>query len=412
MTGGADARRRSRPPRETLSAAEARRVALVAQGFGRARPATPAGRNRIADLVRRLGLLQIDSVNALVRAHYLPALSRLGAYPADHLDHLAYGRKPRRLFEYWGHEASLLPVELHPLLRWRMARAADGEGMYGELGRFARERRPFIEGVLAEVAGRGPLRAQDLSGGERGQGSWWGWSDGKRALECLFWAGRVTTAERRGFERVYDLPERVLPARVLDLPTPDPAEAQRELLRIAARACGIATEPDLRDYFRLPLADTRARLAELVEAGDLRPVRVTGWDGPAYLSAEAALPRRVAAQALLSPFDSLIWMRPRTERLFDFHYRLALYTPAHKRVHGYYVLPFLLGDRLVGRVDLRADRKAGTLKVLAAYGEPGVDRATVAVALAAELHMMRGWLGLEHLEIARRGDLAQALRSA
>ncbi|PWC34098.1 winged helix-turn-helix domain-containing protein [Azospirillum sp. TSO35-2] len=401
------------PRPETLSLRDARRVAIAAQGF----PASPLSASDPAAvearharrLIGRLGLVQIDSVNVLVRSHYLPLFSRLGPYEAALLDRLAYGGKRRALFEYWGHEASLIPVEQQPLFRWRMERAERGDGIYGELARFAAERRPYIDGVLAEVAERGPLGASELSEAGRGAGGWWGWSDGKRALEFLFWAGRVTTAGRRGFERLYDLPDRVLPAAVLAAPTPDAAEAQRALLRIAARAHGVATERDLRDYHRLDVADARLRLAELVEAGELLPVAVEGWDRTAYVLPDLRVPRKLAAQALLSPFDSLIWERQRTERLFGARIRLEIYTPAHKREHGYYVLPFLMGERIAARVDLKSDRKAGALLVQAAHGEPGADPAAVAPALAAELQRMAGWLGLARVAVNGAGDLAPAV---
>ncbi|HEX6011779.1 MAG TPA: crosslink repair DNA glycosylase YcaQ family protein [Geminicoccaceae bacterium] len=394
---------------EALSAAAARRIALAAQGFGRPRPATPPDVAQLRRLAERLGLIQIDSVSVLVRSHYLPLFSRFGPYRRELLDELAYAGRRRRLFEYWGHEASLIPVVSQPLLRWRMARAAAGQGIYGGLARFAAERREFVAAVLAQVRDRGPLTAAQLDGAVPGAGGWWGWSDGKLALEFLFWAGEVTTAARRGFERLYDVPERVLPRAVLAAPTPSPADAQRTLLRQASRALGVATARDLRDYFRLEAADVPARLAELAEAGELLPVVVNGWAQPAYLDRDARLPRRVEAQALLSPFDSLVWERARTERLFGFRYRLEIYTPAHKRAHGYYVLPFLLGDRLVARVDLKTDRQSGCLRVLAAHGEPGVDERAVADPLHDELRLMAGWLGLERIAVGERGDLARAL---
>ena len=388
--------------RETLSAAAARRVALAAQGFAGSRPAAPAGRSALLRQIERLGLLQIDSVSAVVRSHYLPLFSRLGPYPREQLDGFAYAGRRRRLFEYWGHEASLLPVTAQPLLRWRMERARAGQGIYEGIARFARERRGFVDAVLAEVRARGPLAAGDLAQGGRGEGGWWGWSDGKLALEFLFWAGLVTTGTRRGFERVYDLPERALPRTVLEAPTPSAAEAQRELLRRAARALGVATTRDLRDYFRLGAADVPARIAELVEAGELLPVAVEGWPQPAWLDPAARLPRRILARALLSPFDSLVWERERAERLFGFRYRLELYTPAHKRIHGYYVLPFLLGDRLVARVDLRSDRKEGCLLVVAIHVEAGVEERMVAGPLAEELRLLADWLGLDSVH-ARPG---------
>lgn len=361
--------------------------------------------------VARLGAVQIDSVNVLVRAHYLPLFSRLGPYDRGLLNRAAYAGRRRTLFEYWGHEASLLPVPLYPLFRWRMERAERGEEMYGGLARWARRRRAFIDAVLAEVAERGPLSASELSDGGPSRGPWWGWSDGKAALEFLFWAGRVTTATRRGFERVYDLTERVLPPAALAAPAPRADEAQRALLRLAARALGVATEKDLRDYFRLEVADARGRVRELVEAGDLVPVRVEGWTQPAYLDPAARAPRAVEARALLAPFDPLIWERQRTERLFGFRYRLEIYTPAHLRAHGYYVLPFLLGDRLVARVDLKADRERSALRVLSSRAEPGVDPPAVAPALVEELRAMASWLGLERVAVAPRGNLARELRS-
>jgi uncharacterized protein YcaQ len=354
----------------------------------------------------RLGLVQIDSVSAVVRSHYLPLFSRLGPYPRDELDQLAYAGRRRRLFEYWGHEASLLPVEAQPLFRWRMARARAGQGIYGGIARFARERAAFVEAVLQEVRRRGPLAAGELAQGGRGEGGWWGWSDGKLALEFLFWAGLLTTGTRRGFERVYDLSERALPRAVLAAPTPEPEAAQRELLRCAARALGVATARDLRDYFRLDAADVPARLAELAEAGELLPIAIEGWAQPAWLDPAARLPRRIEAQALLSPFDSLVWERERNERLFGFRYRLEIYTPAHKRIHGYYVLPFLLDDRLVARVDLRSDRKAGCLRVLAAHFEPSVHHLAVLEPLARELRLLAVWLGLERVVWSEGGEPA------
>jgi uncharacterized protein len=400
------------PRPEGLPLSAARRIALAAQGFGAERP-SDVGVARLRAALRRMALVQIDSVNVLARSHYLPFFSRLGGYDRALLDRSAWGRRAhRRLFEYWGHEASLLPVELHPLLRWRMARAECGEGVYRSLAGFARERRAFIDEVAGEVARRGPLSASDLQAARPGKGPWWGWSDGKMALEWLFWAGRVTTATRRsaGFERVYDLPERVLPSAILKAPAPPEAEAQRELLSLAARALGIATESDLRDYFRLPPVETKARLRELVESGRLVMAAVEGWERPAFLDPAARAPRRIGAAALLSPFDSLIWERARAERLFGFHYRIEIYTPAARRRYGYYVLPFLLGERLVGRVDLKADRPGRRLVVQAAFAEPGTDAPLAAAALLGELQALARWLGLGEIYVAARGDLAAALR--
>jgi uncharacterized protein YcaQ len=393
--------------RARVSAAEARRIALAAQGFGRPRPASPPGARTMLATVERLGVVQIDSVNVLSRAHYLPLFSRLGPYDRDRLDQAAW-RAPRRLFEYWGHEASLLPVAQQPLLRWRMDRAA--HDAWGGMRRIQRERPDLVARVLEDVRANGPISASELAADERPRkaGPWWDWSDVKRAVELLFWSGQVTSARRRGFERLYDVPERVLPRAILDAPTPSEEDAQRELVRIAARACGIAAERDLRDYFRLPAAAAKARVAELVEAGELLAVAVEGWRTPALLDPGARVPRRVDARALLGPFDSLVWERARVERLFGFRFRLEIYVPAPKRVHGYYVLPFLLGDRLVARVDLKADRAAGTLLVQAAWAEPGAPGETAA-ELHEELVTLAGWLGLERVQVNGRGDLAPAL---
>ncbi len=406
-----------------LSAAQARRIALAAQGFAQPCPTGRITARHIRGVIDRIGLLQLDSVNVLSRSHYLPLYSRLGPYPTELIDRLATHAGPgprtlprvdpdkRELFEYWGHEASLLPVALHPLLRWRMARA--DEEAWGSMRRLSRERPELIRTVLDLVAERGPLRAAQtgLARPPR-RGEMWDWHEGKVALEYLFYAGRLAAAGRKNFERHYDLAERVLPAFIRQSRTPSPQDAQRELVRISARCLGVATEPDLGDYFRLPRAASKARVAELLEGGELEAVEVEGWETPAYLSPGARRPRRIRARALLSPFDSLIWSRPRTERLFGFRYRLEIYTPAAKRVHGYYVLPFLLGEQLVARVDLKADRRAATLRVLGATGEPGQDEGPLAVELAAELRSLRGWLGLEHLSVTARGSLGQALREA
>ena len=397
-----------RRPVERLTVTQARRAALAAQGFTDRRPSGTPDARALRRVVGRVGLFQIDSVNVLVRSHYLPLFSRVGPYPSALLERAAW-RAPRTLFEYWGHEASLLPVTTQPLLRWRMAKAA--QESWGGMQRVAQERPEFVASVLAEVRARGPLTAGEMEHERpRRAGPWWDWDDLKRALEFLFWAGEVTSAGRRGFERLYDVPERVLPAQVLATPTPEPAAAQRELVRIAARATGVATEKDLRDYFRLGVADARARVGELVEAGELVPVEVQGWRQQAYAVPDLLVPRRVAARALLTPFDSLIWERARTERLFGFVYRIEIYVPAPQRVHGYYVLPFLLGDRLVARVDLKSDRTSGMLLVQAAYAEPGAPPQT-GEELAAELRLLAGWLGLGDVVVGDRGDLSAGLRA-
>jgi hypothetical protein len=380
--------------RDTLSLASARRIVLAAQGFGAPRPPAP-GPADLRRTIARLNLHQIDSVNVLSRAHYLPAFSRLGPYDTALLDRAAWGRKSeRRLFEYWAHEASLLPLALHPFLRWRMDQADRGDKGWTSLRAFAGERRHEAEAVLDRIRRHGPMAASDFEHGKSRTG-WWEWGDTKQALEWLFWAGHITTATRRGsFERVYDLPERVIPKSVLALPTPDPGEAQRQLIALSARALGIATETDLRDYFRLKPGEARRAIETLVEEGTLLPVQVEGWRHRAYLHAEARRPRRIETQALLAPFDPLIWERARTERLFDFRYRIEIYTPADKRVHGYYVLPFLMDEALVGRVDLKADRQAGRLIARKITLEPDAPPET-GERLAAELAAMARWLGLE-----------------
>ncbi len=403
------------PHPSKLSLAAARRIALAAQGFGRPRPARPPSATRIAKLVEQLGVLQLDSVNVFLRAHYMPVFSRLGPYDRARLDRIAghgEGRIDRRLVEYWAHEASLIPLELHPLLRWRMADVE--REAWGSIWRVMHEQPELVAETFELVARQGPIRARD-TGAVRAPprpGHMWNWHEGKVALELLFFTGRVAAARRINFERLYDTAERVIPAEIRERPTPAPDDAQRELVRIAARALGVATEPDLGDYFRLPRGDSKARVAELVDAGELIPVEVDGWSAPAYLWPDARRPRKVHARALLSPFDSLIWFRPRTERLFGFRYRIEIYTPAAKRVHGYYVLPFLLGEALVARVDLKSDRARGALLVQGAFAEPGVDADRIAGELAEELRAVSGWLGLGEVLVTPRGDLASALAAA
>lgn len=374
----------------------ARRIALAAQGFGAKRPDLP-GAGHLRRNLNRLALHQIDSVNVLARAHYLPAFSRLGAYDRADLDALAWGgRRRRALFEYWAHEASLLPFDLHPLLRWRMAQADRGAAGWRPMRAYATERRTEAMALLDRIRGEGPLAASDF-GAHKGQSGWWEWSDTKRALEWLFWAGHITTATRRGsFERVYDLTERVIPAEVLAQPTPTDAAAHRALIERAAVAHGIATERELRDYFRQSPEEARPAIKALAEDGVLIPVEVPGWRH-AWLHRDARHPRRIEAQALLAPFDPLIWERDRTERLFGFRYRIEIYVPAPARLHGYYVLPFLLDDRLVARVDLKADRQACRLIARATYFEPDApDHAPE--ALHGALARMADWLGLDGVD--------------
>ncbi|CAN5566704.1 winged helix-turn-helix domain-containing protein [soil metagenome] len=376
-----------------VSAAEARRIALAAQGFDQPRPdGEPTGWD-MRRVIDRVGLIQIDSVNVLERAHYMPAFSRLGPYDRGLLERAAY-RSPRRLFEYWGHEASMVPVTTQPLLRWRMERAA--QEAWGGMKRVSRQRPELLDELIEVVGERGPVAVSDLElDPPRRAGPWWDWSDTKRAMEFLFWSGRVSCARRRRFERMYDLSERVLPKEVIAAPTPSVEDAHRELLRIAARAHGIAAEIDLRDYFRLGAAEAKPRIAELVDEGELIEVEVEGWGRTAgYLWPGAKIPRRINARALVGPFDSLVWERSRNRRIFGFDFRLEIYVPAHKRVHGYYVLPFLLGDRLVARVDLKANRASKTLLARAIHLEDHAPPETLA-ELQVELETMAGWLGLD-----------------
>jgi hypothetical protein len=403
---------------DSLSLKQARRIAIAAQGFdlaghGEGRGAVAAEKRHLRRMIERLGVVQIDSVNVVARAHTLPGFSRLGPYATADIDALAYSGRRRVLFEYWGHEASYLPVALQPLFRFRMARAAAGAGIYTGLAKFGRERRELIDQVHREIERHGPMAASELSHDHKGEGGWWGWSEGKMAVEWLFWAGMVTTATRRGaFERIYDVTERVLPQPVLDTPTPSDTDANRELVRLSSIALGIATERCLRDYYRLEVADTKAAVASLVESGDLIPVTVEGFRNPAYLARDARVPRKVEARALLAPFDPLVWQRERTEGLFGARIRLEIYTPAEKRVHGYYVLPFLLGDTLAARVDLKADRAGSVLVAQATHREEGAKAADVAGPLAAELRLMAAWLGLSDVRAEPRGDLANALGEA
>jgi len=393
---------------EKISQAAARRVAIAAQGFGRGKGTAPPGARQLDAVLDRIGLLQIDSVSVLARAHYLPLFSRLGSYDRALLDDAAWGKKPR-LFEYWGHEASLLPLALQPLLRWRMAEAAGGEGLWPGLRDFMREHRDYIRGVRARIAAEGPTVASDLEG-DKGVAGWWGWGQAKRALEVLFWTGEVTAAGRRGFERVYDLTERVLPAGVLARATPEKRDAQRELLRRSARAHGIGSVQDLADYFRLSPRDAKPLLADLVEERTMLPVAIEGLRGEWLLHKDAQVPKNMDVRALLAPFDPLVWERGRIAKLFSFQYRLEIYTPEAKRVHGYYVLPFLFGDRLVARVDLKADRAAGCLRVHGAFAEADAPAET-AEALYGELRRLADWLGLEAIAVGGKGDLAPGLKS-
>ncbi len=353
-----------------------------------------------------MGVVQIDSVNVLVRSQELPLFARLGPHPRTLIgDAMRAGD----VFEYWTHMAAITPVELHPYLRWRMG----DDHMYRSVANLERRRPGFVDEVLDRVREEGPIVAADLDQRAGPKGPWWDWDDGKRALEVLFHDGRVAAMRRPSdFARVYDLAERVIPAPILATPTPGEADARKELLVRAARHQGVATLDDLADYHRQLPTRCRPLVRELVEDGRLVEVGVEGWDRPAYLHPDVVRPRRIAARALLSPFDPVVWYRPRAERLFGFHYRIEIYVPRPKRQYGYYVLPFLLGDELVGRVDLKADRATGRLLVQGVFGEPGVDAGAVAEELAAELRSMAGWLGLDGgIVVTDNGDLAPALRA-
>jgi uncharacterized protein YcaQ len=386
-----------------LSVEQARRIALGAQGLGSRRPAGRVDRRHLRKVLGHIGLIQIDSVNVLVRSQELPLFARLGPHPRSLIpDATADGE----LFEYWVHEACHVPAEQHRLYRWAMSRHPRWKAMR----LFAAERPELIESVRRRLRDDGPLVASDLEMRDRPKAQWWDWDDGKRALEHLFRSGEVAATRRpNDFARVYDLAERVIPADVLAQPTPTEHDAKKELLELAARYHGVGTAADLADYHRL--THTRPLLGELVEEGRLVVTSVDGWKQPVFLHPDATRPRRIRARALLSPFDPVVWFRDRGERLFDFRYRIEIYVPRPTRVYGYYVLPFLLGDTIVARVDLKADRANGRLLVLATHGEDGIDESEVADALAAELTEMAGWLGLGNgVKVADRGDLAPALR--
>ncbi len=398
---------------ESLTTSQARRIALAAQGFCDRPHATPSLRT-VDRTLARTGVLQVDSVNVLQRAHYLPLYSRMGPYDVDLLRRASQGRSAR-LVEYWAHVQALMPVELWPYMRHRMDQYRAEHGDRSGTGGDTLER-----DVLAAVRAGGPVTARDLeeefSVGPRAREHWgWNWSEARKVLHHLYLVGDVAIAGRTSqFEVCYDVTERVLPAEVLNAPTPSPQEAVTELVRRAARSHGVATATCLADYYRLRLPRRPAQpsateaVAQLVESGELQPVTVQGWDRPAYLHRDARLPRKVSAATLLSPFDPLVWERSRLEALFDFFYRIEIYVPAEKRVHGYYVLPFLWGDRLVARVDLKADRPARALLVQGSFAEAKAPTGTAA-ALAAELWRLAGWLGLDHVVVRPRGDLSSEL---
>lgn len=389
---------------ETLSPAQARRVALAAQGLGQ--PRATVGTRQLNLLMERLAVLQLDSVNVFERSHYLPAFARLGSYDKALLDRLTFsGRGPYT--EYWAHQAAFIPIRDRPLWGWAMRHWRSERTDYGRWGAAHPQ---MIDFLRAELAEKGPLTAGQVEhdANER-RGPWWGWSDVKTGLECLFMWGEVVAAGRRGFERVYDLVHRRLPAEVVEAEVAKP-DAVRELVRIASRALGIGTRNDLADYFRLAKADAQRAIDELTESGELLPVTVPGWKAPAWLHPDARIPRRIEHAALLSPFDPVVWHRDRALRMFGFHYRIEIYTPAPKRVFGYYSLPVLIDEALVGRVDLKSDRQAGVLRVQSAWREEGaqvdLERVTTLLREAA------AWQGLERIEFAGRGDLSAELAAA
>jgi hypothetical protein len=383
---------------------QARRMALAAQGFDRPRPSGRIDIRHVRRVLDHIDLLQIDAVQTVERAQYLPLFSRLGCYPRDLLDDMAYRR--RELYEAWAHEASLVAVQRWPLLQYRRHHWSSRRAQ-----RLEREQPGHLAAVLDEVARRGPLTVSDLPAPGERTGPWWGWSPGKTALEALFARGDVAIAERRGQTRVYDLAERVIPASVVAQPAADTPTAYRCLLMVAARAMGVATADDLIDYYRLHAPTARPLLADLVDEGRLVEVTVDGWP-PAYCWPEARIPRRITAAALLAPFDPVVWYRRRVERLFDFHYRLEFYVPAERRQFGYYVMPFLLDDQLVARVDVKADRRDGVLRVPAAFVEESQDPSRVVGPLWCELRVLADWLELDDVAVERNGSLGPALADA
>lgn len=389
-----------------LTRDQVRRAHIAAQGLAAPRPATTDIRH-LRRAMATMGVLQIDSVNVVERAHQVTLFSRIGPYDRELLWR---SLRQREIFEYWTHMASFVPVADFPLWAHRMEHHRRHPwSRIHEL----QERAPgYVDSILRQVADRGPLTPGELDEPGERRGPWWGWADGKYVLEWMFEAGIVAVADRRNFERHYDLVERVIPATVRTVPAADEAEAHRILLLRAAAHMAVASARGLADYYRLPIVAARAAVAALVREGALLPVEVTGWDEPLFMHPEARFPRTVSARALLNPFDPVVWFREHTERLYDFHYRIEIYTPAPKRVYGYYVFPFLLGDRLVARVDLKADRAVGVLRVPGAYLEDGQDPVRVARELAAELAEMARWLGLGEIEVAGRGDLAAPLARA
>lgn len=394
------------PSQTDVSLDSAKRIALAAQGFSTPRPTGRVDRRHLRKVIDHVGLIQIDSVNVVVRSQELPLFSRLGNHPRSLIPDATNNAE---LFEYWCHEASHLPIEMQPLMRWRMEQAKRGE-MWGGLVRAAKKNTKLLNEIRDRVQNDGPIVAGDVKTRTGPKGSWWDWDTGKAMLEYLFWTGEITARRRPSdFARVYHALHDVFPAHILKAKTPTEDEARRELVLRAAKSVGIGTLSDLADYHRQTPTRIRQIVKDLVEDGELEQVRVEGWRDTAFVLPNTVQPRSVNARALLSPFDSLVWCRPRIERLFNFHYRIEIYTPAPKRIYGYYVLPFLLGDSLVARVDVKADRKEGVLLVPGAYSEPNVDIAYVAAELMAELKLMATWLGLHTVRVGTNGDLSRPL---
>jgi len=388
---------------DTLSIADTRALALAAQGFDTPRPASKATQRHVNSLISRLGVIQIDSVNVLVRSQELPLFSRLGNHDRNAIPKATESQK---IFEYWGHEAAHLPVEIHPLFRWKMEVARLGKARHWGLTSFYDNNKAFVKRMLKHVETNGPTTARELSTRTEKRGAdkktWWDWDESKTALEYLFLTGQLMSRGRgTDFARIYDTPERVLPANILDAPAPTEHDARKQLLIRSAIAQGVATATDLADYYRQKPAAVKPLLAELLEEGELRAVGVEGWAEKAFVHRSAKLPKQLHATALLSPFDSLVWCRPRNERLFNFHYRIEIYTPKEKRKFGYYVLPFMMNGQLVGRVDLKADRANSKLLVHSVHTEKGIKRSTINDALHTELHAMGLWLGLDKVVNSR-----------
>ena len=381
---------------DSLSIADARALALAAQGFDTARPKTKATQRHVNSLISRLGVIQIDSVNVLVRSQELPLFSRLGNHDRNAIPKATESQK---IFEYWGHEAAHLPVDLHPLFRWKMNAARTGKVTHWGLTSFYNENKAFVKRMLKHVEKNGPTTARELSTRTEKRGAdkktWWDWDESKTALEYLFLTGQLMSRGRgTDFARIYDIPERVLPEDVLNAPIPSEHDARKQLLVRSAIAQGVATASDLADYYRQKPAAVKPLLVELLEEGELREVAIDGWAEKAFVHRAAKLPKLLHATSLLSPFDSLVWCRPRNERLFNFHYRIEIYTPKEKRKFGYYVLPFMMNSQMVGRVDLKADRANSKLLVHSVHTERGVKRSTINDALNNELGAMAEWLGL------------------